>query len=563
MKVLRNRMSARFGACLLALCGCVTDTDEPEWLMEDDEAEDAAAVGHGARSLSDASRHTRVVPGFALEIAKAGADIELSWADQGATEYEVWVSQDPYFSPEDPGSTLLASAIVTPEFIHGGGNDASERYYRVRAVGGAGALSTTAGMITYALFSGYTALGQCLVSEIDTSYELADDMESAMNGTHMWDPVTEDWTYSWGTNVWNSLSWTVGQSISVSHYDPDPPVPGTYTIVGLVPEASEVAVPMVPGMNLVTTVRSSFESLSASALLAGVPGGVRVGLWSSATQSTEWYPSSPEPGSPDPDPNPQYVGPYTDFEIPPCATVQIEVTEPSTWPADVELPQSCAEILAANPAATSGRYTIFPDGALMQAYCDMETDGGGWTLVAKVSQADLDDLPESPGWFGAPLAADTLASPDFVLNAGLATQGASRFADVVQPGSQARFSLYAADDLGQTARWYKQVASAESFAGWFHDDAEPSQVCTDVAMTMNCDDGIIAETGEPGLVELENITLESYGYANYCGALHMRLDSNFAGFVSGICSCTLDLAGNAWHDSYQQHWGNALSVWLR
>lgn len=233
-------------------------------------------------------------------------------------------------------------------------------------------------------------------------------------------------------------------------------------------------------------------------------------------------------------------------------------------PCTSEEPRSCKEILDADPSSASGSYTIYPDGEPMQAYCDMVTDGGGWTLVAKVSHTNQDFLPEPPGWFGTPLAADTLATPDLVLNAGLATQGASRFASILHAGSQARFEIRAADDFGQTAAWYKQVASAASFAGWFTSDNEPSQVCTNVEMTADCAEGIIAESpAEPGLVDLGGMSLVSYGYASYCGDLHMRLDDNFASYFSGICSCTLNYAGNAWHDSYQQHWGNALHVWLR
>jgi hypothetical protein len=46
---------------------------------------------------------------------------------------------------------------------------------------------------------------------------------------------------------------------------------------------------------------------------------------------------------------------------------------------------SCATIRAANPLAASGTYTIDPDGtggaAPFNVYCDMASDGGGWTLI--------------------------------------------------------------------------------------------------------------------------------------------------------------------------------------
>jgi len=87
----------------------------------------------------------------------------------------------------------------------------------------------------------------------------------------------------------------------------------------------------------------------------------------------------------------------------------------------------CKELHAKKPALPSGVYWIDPDGGsianAVQTYCDMQASGGGWTLVARMTNGCMTDGNGAVGVVTAPGQAGCAKLSDATINAVRAAAG--------------------------------------------------------------------------------------------------------------------------------------------
>ena len=131
---------------------------------------------------------------------------------------------------------------------------------------------------------------------------------------------------------------------------------------------------------------------------------------------------------------------------------------------------SCAAIHAAFPANPSGAYTLLPDptGAPATVYCDMTTDGGGWTLVASTRTTTLND--QASAYYDDLATLDPASGHQGVWDGMRPVMGPSsdlRFSCRADP----RASAFTVDLVFRSVAWYAEIATGTDAAACFEQNA--------------------------------------------------------------------------------------------
>ena len=128
-------------------------------------------------------------------------------------------------------------------------------------------------------------------------------------------------------------------------------------------------------------------------------------------------------------------------------------------------PASCAKVLAGNSAAASGVYTIDLSGTSAKVHCDMTTDGGGWTLVATLSNSDARNWSYQ-GKYANWLSATTLVktSPDLTADYKSAAYGALKANDLLVRTGKGAWASYSG--IGNVTFLAKLQSEKSSCNAW-------------------------------------------------------------------------------------------------